>query len=572
MSVIEHSGAITERLVRARKVSRVTRPLKAKESPAFSIEASVIATAEQPRSTTHTGKLHTVKAANKVVVAALGLGGCVDILFYGKATGISTLIFVALVLATLFWLAFTEGIRPAWRNMWLVGPLLFFATMVAFRASETLTQINILTTLALLCFVVAFFAEGQVEQIGVLGYPLEVVRTIKRMFVRPVPLALSIKQSASANRNLNKRAMEIARGALIAIPVLLLFTFLLSSADTVFQGYVNDVLKLQFTDNVPEMALRMGIILLASWLAAGALLIVVNKRNSAPAANAAAANKLFDRWRGLSFVEAAVVLGLVNALFVLFSWIQFTVLFSGQAARTMGFEEYREYVRRGFGELLVVALLTMILILGLRRAVRRATEGQERTLKMLNSLMIALALVMLVSAFERMVVWESIQFYINTATRIFVRTFIIWLGLLFVWLLLTSWLRRDRFAVGAFVALLGFLATINLINPDADVAAYNIKRNDELSTRYLYLLSDDAVPALAAGLDMTTGEAQSALRLDLSQRYRDMRLELESQEWPELNFSRQEAYDVLVKLRNERRLFWLENDHPDGVEWRRNSR
>src|SRR6476620_5382410 len=154
MSVIEHSGAITERLVRARKVSRVTRPLKAKESPTFSGEASVIATAEQPRSTTHTGKLDTVKAANKVVVAALGLGGCVDILFYGKATGISTLVFVALVLAALFWVALTEGIRPAWRNTWLVGPLLFFAAMVAFRASATLTQSNIFTTFALLCIVV----------------------------------------------------------------------------------------------------------------------------------------------------------------------------------------------------------------------------------------------------------------------------------------------------------------------------------------------------------------------------------------------------------------------------------
>ena len=159
------------------------------------------------------------------------------------------------------------------------------------------------------------------------------------------------------------------------------------------------------------------------------------------------------------------MLGLVNALFAAFAWIQFTVLFSGEAARTMGFEDYREYVRRGFGELLAVAILTMILILGLRRAMRRATEGQERTLKILNSVMIVLALIMLVSAFERMVVWESIQFYINTATRIFVRTFIVWLALLFVWLLFTSWFRRDRFAIGAFVVALGFLATMNLINP-----------------------------------------------------------------------------------------------------------
>jgi hypothetical protein len=225
------------------------------------------------------------------------------------------------------------------------------------------------------------------------------------------------------------------------------------------------------------------------------------------------------------------------------------VLFSGQAARTMGFEEYREYVRRGFGELLVVAVLTMILILGLRRAVRRVTEDQERNLKVLNSIMIVLALVMLVSAFERMVVWEGIQFYINTTTRILVRTFIVWLGLLFGWLFLTGLIRRDRFAIGAFVALLGFLATINIVNPDADVAAYNIRRNDELSTRYLYLLSDDAIPALAAGLQSVDYPQRSELREYLRYRLQDIERDNSVQDWPAFNVARLQAHETLARLR-----------------------
>src|SRR3712207_5881929 len=119
--------------------------------------------------------------------------------------------------------------------------------------------------------------------------------------------------------------------------------------------------------------------------------------------------------------------------------------------------------------------------------------------------MVALTMVILVSAFQRMLVWEEVQFYINTPTRLYVRAFIVWLSLLFVWLFSTLWVRRARFAIGAFVAALGFLVTINMMNPDADVAARNLLRNDELSTRYLYLLSEDAVPVLVAGLDQTTG-------------------------------------------------------------------
>jgi hypothetical protein len=528
--------------------------LKAREAPPPDAAAPLAITEAQALPGAHPVERAVPHHANKVVVASLGLGGCVDLLFYGKATGISILVFVLLVLAALFWTALTEGVRPAWRNMWLIVPLLFFAGMVALRASTTLTQINILATMALLFLVVGFFAQGKIEQIGLLGYPLQVARTLKHMFARPAPLAAAMKQSATANHAITSRAAEIARGVLLAVPVLLLFTLLLSSADSVFQGYVSDLMKMRFTDDLPEMAFRVSIILSASWLAAGALLIVSARQNSVPTVGGITTGKLHARWRGLTFVEAGMVLGLVNALFAVFGWIQFAMLFTGQAARTMGFEEYREYVRRGFGELLVVAVLTMVLILGLRRAVRRATEGQERTLKILNSVMIALALVMLVSAFERMVVWESIQFYINTVTRIFVRTFIVWLGLLFGWLLLTSWVRRDRFAIGAFVALLGFLATINLINPDADVAAYNVRRNDELSTRYLYLLSDDAVPALAAGLENARGEVGYRLRLDLTRRYYEMKNDTGSKEWPSFNFARQEAYKILQKLKDKDQL------------------
>jgi hypothetical protein len=557
MSAIEDDSAVRVRVVRTRGTRRNTRPLGLFEVPQASVphpDANPTAELSGVSATTQ-GASVGVKAANRVIFAALGLGGSVDILFYGKGTGISMLIFVGLVLAAIFWTAWSEGVRPAWRNLWLVAPLLFFATMVAVRASTTLTLLNISTTLILLCMVVGFFVEGKIEQLGLLGYPVAVARTIKGMLSRPAPLASSLKQSASANHSFNRRALEIVRGALIALPLLALFTLLLSSADTIFEGYVTNVLQLHFLDDLPEIMLRIGIILASSWLAAGALLIVAGKRNNLTGSSAGATGRLFAKGRGLGFVEAAVVLGLVNALFAVFAWIQFAVLFSGQAAHTMGFEEYRDYVRRGFGELLAVGVLTMILILGLRRAMRQITEGQERTLKLLNSVMIALALVMLVSAFERMVVWESIEFYINTATRIFVRTFIVWLGLLFVWLFFTSWFRRDRFAVGALAAAVGFLATINMINPDADVAAYNIRRNDELSTRYLYLLSEDAVPALVAGLDTTTGQAHEMLRINLEHRFVNMAEDDSWQQWPAINFSRQQAYSALVKLRDEGKIF-----------------
>ena len=95
------------------------------------------------------------------------------------------------------------------------------------------------------------------------------------------------------------------------------------------------------------------------------------------------------------------MLALVDVLFAVFSWIQITNVFFGRPA-SVHFEVYREYVRRGFGELLVVAVLTMMLILGLRWAAWKETRREMRILDMLSTLMIALAIVILVSAFQRL--------------------------------------------------------------------------------------------------------------------------------------------------------------------------
>jgi hypothetical protein len=117
--------------------------------------------------------------------------------------------------------------------------------------------------------------------------------------------------------------------------------------------------------------------------------------------------------------------------------------------------------------------------------------------------------------------------------------------------------RRDRFAIGAFMAAMGFLVSINMANPDADVAAYNLRRNDELSVRYLDLLSDDAVPALAVGLRTATGDVKEQLKYNLYWRYRALTdNEDKWQGWQSFHTGRWEAYKVLDKLFKERKLVW----------------
>jgi hypothetical protein len=86
----------------------------------------------------------------------------------------------------------------------------------------------------------------------------------------------------------------------------------------------------------------------------------------------------------------------------------------------------------------------------------------------------------------------------------------IWLGLFLLWFIVGLWRRPDRFALGVLVVAMGFLATLNLINPDAFIVRQNVARyktSGYMDADYLNTLSADAVPALVEAV-LTTGEVE----------------------------------------------------------------
>ncbi len=211
--------------------------------------------------------------------------------------------------------------------------------------------------------------------------------------------------------------MPLLRGVLLGA-LLLIFTALLSAADSIFSGYVEDGLALLLPDGRPDLAEPLGhltLILGMAWLMAGVLLYALRR-----GASGATPATQPDAWRRpvapplrIGFVEGATVLALVDALVALFVWVQFAYLFSGQAAVAMHFEAYRDYARRGFFGSPAVTVLCLGMILGLRWLTAPRTPRQVYALNALGSLTVVLALVMLASALQRLMVWESVQYYIS---------------------------------------------------------------------------------------------------------------------------------------------------------------
>jgi hypothetical protein len=380
---------------------------------------------------------------------------------------------------------------------------------------------------------------------GLLGYLFLLLWTGVNITVQAGPLVKD-GMDWKSTRERSRGLMPMVRGLLLALPVLAIFSCLLASADPVFADYLERLFRLNFLPNLEELFIVLG----AAWLIGGGLVYtlghVSNDESSVKKAIGALAPASI-----LGSTEAATVLAAVDILFGVFVWIQFAYLFGGRENIKVNGYTYAEYARRGFFELMAVSLLTLGLALSLHWLTRRETKRQGRIFNALSSLMVALVLVILASAFQRLLLYEAAYGY--TQLRLYSHVFMVWLAATFVWLLVTLWLRPGRFAIGAFVAALGFLVTLNAINPDAFIAERNLARYwdiGKLDVSYLTTLSEDAVPVLVPAACQLAGDRQRTLHIHLLERLERMEEDARWwQGWPSFHLARWRAYDLLFEIR-----------------------
>ncbi len=495
------------------------------------------------------------------LIIALLLGWSWDYLFYGQSLGLSFPLFVGLLLATLVGLGYVSHSPPRRQTAWLIGPLLFVAVMVFIRANAFVTFLNVTTSLILLGLLAHFYAAGRLERLGLIGYPLSLLRLGGNALTQPAPLLEASVDLDTLRQHGRQGALPVLRGVLLALPVLFIFTTFLASADAVFAQYVDDLIHLEFLADLLEWLWRGTIILVIAWLLAGGLSYALKRRGLAEFNGFERAfNKAFAvTWLG--FIEVTTLLLLVDLLFLGFVAIQFTYLFGGQTNIAVEGFTYAEYARRGFFELLAVSMLTMGLILALSRWTRRQSPRQSALFNGLSSLMVGLVIIILISAFQRLRLYEAAFGY--TELRLYSHLFMIWLAVAFVWFLVTLWWQPTRFAIGAFGVVLGFVISLNLINPDAFIVVQNVahyqmqeatsatpsssyRGSAEVDITYLMTLSDDALPLLVANLDQFSQADRQQVREHFDDRLERLESERASQRWPAFHLARYQAHRILT--------------------------
>jgi hypothetical protein len=317
----------------------------------------------------------------------------------------------------------------------------------------------------------------------------------------PFTLAFRSHRTAeSAAHPVSATGLAVARGVLIAAPLIVVLGSLLVSADALFEKFLTDL----FDFDLDTVFSHVVVFAFCAWSAAA----VWWQCLEGPVGNTTyrtGERKPF----ALGAVEINVALGLVTALFMTFIAFQVRYFFGGhERVLTEAGLTYADYARRGFFELATVAGIALAVLVLCSRLVETAGPRGRRIFTFIAAAFVLSVLTIVASAFHRMGLY--IDAYGLTRERLYTASFMIWVAVVFLWLYFCVYGDRlRRFAWG--LVLSGYAATFALlaINPDATIARFNMERaidGKPLDIEYMRTLSFDAVPVLVRMLPSLEGE------------------------------------------------------------------
>jgi hypothetical protein len=487
------------------------------------------------------------KHSNLVWVVALALGWIFDFLFWGKPLGINFAIFFAACLVGGGLVLLVNRVKPSMNSLLFLLLSFFFGVISMVRQEPMSLAFGIAGILLSLGLLTTTYRGGAWVHYGLRDYFKTFFRLLGNLVILPLVFIWENKPDTSWVKRFPLK--PVSRGVLIAIPLLIFFTLLLGSGDLVFGSRINDFLNRIDLGRIPEYILRLLVIILVAYPLTAIFLYAGLKSEDKQLLSDG--EPIIKHWLG--FIEAAIVLGLVSLLFLIFVIIQFRYFFGGEVNIGVEGYTYSEYARSGFTQLIIVACGSLLMILGLGMLTQRETIWKKRAYSGLCVWLALLVMVILVSAYQRLML--AIDWHGFSRLRVFPRVFLVWVGILFAAIIVLEVLGRERhFALAGMLSCFGFAITICSMNVDSAIAQYNIYRTIEgkhFNVNYLTTLSTDAVPMLEAAYndrslpqDIHEGVGAALMCYLQSDWYQDS----SSIDWRGFNFSRWVAINSLNRV------------------------
>jgi hypothetical protein len=470
-----------------------------------------------------------VRNTSIITASAVAIGVAADYLVRAPDWGIN--VPIAALLVAVAGLVVTAGNRhesPPWP--WLAS--IFFAAMWAVRGGEQLLAVDFLAAIALACLPLLQAAGVSARATGLIDLFLLPLRTVRTMTLEAFDFAQVARAGRVTGEISGSRARAVGVGALLAIPLILLFGALFASADPVFNHTISTVLG----RNIGRLISHAVTAAAFAWATAGYLWFLTKRASDA---------KSSPSLPVLGGIQVLTPLVAIVVLFAFFVAVQVTSLFGGAAfVETTTGLTFAAYARQGFFQLIFASMLVLPLVYFAPQAAGSLDQRAMTWLRILLAGQLALTALVLASALWRLLLY--VRMYGLTEDRVNGVAVMLWIAGTLGVFAATVVRGRPRGAVfGSLLAAVITLAALNLANPQAFIARYNLAHQNgrEIDFEHLARLGGDAVPILAAQIDVVP--AASRCRVITAVRSRDATIETDWRAW---NWARMRAHEAALRL------------------------
>ncbi len=309
----------------------------------------------------------------------------------------------------------------------------------------------------------------------------------------------------TSRRAAGRVAQAAIGGLLLAGLPLIVFGALFISADPVFAGIVEDIVRI----DLHKLGSHVLVAAILSWLTCGYLVGFTS------GTRLDGIRELKRASPSLRIPEVATALGLVSLLFLGFVTVQFRDLFGGAdwVEVTSGLT-YAAYAREGFFQLVAAVTLSVPWLLAADGLLKDRSTTARSLFGGLAGLHLLLLLAIVASAIQRMLAYQAA--YGMTELRYIVTAVLVWLTLTVLWFGATVLRgRRESFAFGALATAFALVGGLQILNPAEIVARSNLDRvvelGADLDVEYLGSLGSDAAPVVVARLGELPEEGRCAV-------------------------------------------------------------
>lgn len=505
------------------------------------------------------------RVARRALAGAIVAGILADLLLDRVALGINVPLATLAILVVLTWLGERRSVDRL--DLWLPVVAMLAALGPAFRTDPSVIPLDLGLAAAAVgawSFAVRGVAvtQGTARAITALG--VRGVVALGTGFATLLARSGADGYFSHGTRQLGRLA-PIARGALIALPVVVGFSVLLASADAVFGRALDEAFHLPL--DLDEVIGRGTFSILAAVLVGGPIAIASGAligwtgasrgaAEPAPVEGAAAGSAVPARGevgRRSGATEALIVLVAVDVLFAAFAVVQVVYLFGGADTLALVGMTYSDYARQGYFQLAFVVGLAGLLLLGAHEVMGRTREFVIAALGLM-----LLTAVILASAALRLRLYQDA--YGWTELRFFVAASIAWLAACVVLaIVLVGWGRMRWLPHGIVLAAVAITVAVTAIGPQAFVMHQNLARvldpnlvppggRSGIDLQYGMTLGDDAIPDLVAALAIVPAPEGSTLLRQLELRREELDHDTASKGLLSWNLARERAREALARL------------------------